>query len=152
MKKLNLKPLINLKKNLAQNFKWLTILPVIKSSNHQTKIILPVAPILLGVVVALSIIAGVYLKNRPTSSKELEMMEIISSVVDLPAETPQVAIVSDTTQLNQPFFEKAQNGDYVIVYQQTGKVLLYRPATKKIINFANIQIPTSQTELFTNNN
>lgn len=76
------------------------------------------------------------------------MMAEIEALIDLPTEQPQIAVVSDVEKLNQPFFADAKNGDYVIVYQQAGKVLLYRPATHKVINFANIQIPTSATETF----
>ena len=142
------KELQKIVKYYKQRLNWLTIFPVIKSSKQRTKIILPVAPILLGTIVSLSIIAGLYLSNKNQTTQEQKMMKTISSVIELPSETPQVALVSDASQLNQPFFEKAQNGDYVIVYQQAGKVLLYRPKTEKIVNFANIEIPVSETTLF----
>lgn len=138
----------NIKKYFYDKFNWLTLLPKIKKSKKRTEVILPNAPIVLGIVVSLVITLALFWNNRSNSTTEVKMLEIIGEVIELPSETPQVALVSDASLLNQPFFEKAQNGDYVIVYQQAGKVLLYRPKTEKIVNFANIQIPVSETPLF----
>lgn len=141
-----------LKHNAPTKAQWLTFWPEIKTTKESTQIILPVAPILLGLVVVIGITGWYLWQNklfqRNTANSNQDMLSTISQVIELPAETPQVAIVSDVSLLNQPFFENARNGDYVIVYQQSQKVLLYRPGTKKVINFANIQIPASDTNTF----
>jgi hypothetical protein len=142
-----------LRHNAPAKLRWLTFWPTIKSNKDRTKIILPVAPIVLGIFVVLVLLSVYLWKNRTNTLKEQEnILRVIGKTIELPVETPQIAIVSDADVLNQPFFANAENGDYVIVYPETGKVLLYRPATKKVINFANIQIPLSPTETFELNN
>jgi hypothetical protein len=46
-----------------------------------------------------------------------------------------VAAIADAAQakLGQPFLADAENGDVLIVYQQAGEALLYRPSTNKLI-------------------
>lgn len=125
-------------------------LPSIRTSANSSEIILPKVPIVLGLLVALLVVGWYLWTTKMNTAKQLpaKMMAEIEALIDLPTEQPQIAVVSDVEKLNQPFFADAKNGDYVIVYQQAGKVLLYRPATHKIVNFANIQIPTSATETF----
>jgi len=43
----------------------------------------------------------------------------------------------------QPFFEKSENGDKVLIYTSTGRAILYCPTTKKIINMTTVNL--SQT-------
>jgi hypothetical protein len=140
-----------LKHNAPAKASWLTFWPIIKSDSDRTQVTLPVAPIVLGMIAVAGFIVWYIWKNpvliKP-SVTDADILSVIGQVIELPAETPQVAIVSDKSLLNQAFFEKAENGDYVIVYQQSQKVLLYRPSTKKVINFANVQIPVSQTNTF----
>lgn len=152
-KKFNKELLLN--HNAPAKARWLTFWPVIKQNQNRTQIVLPVAPIILGIVVVLGFIGWYVINDRVVNKKNVvkdaDILAIIGSVIELPAETPQVAIVSDKELLTQAFFEQAENGDYVIVYQQSEKVLLYRPSTKKVINFANIQIPLSETNTFIQN-
>lgn len=66
----------------------------------------------------------------------------ISTFMELPKdETPTLATVADVAKLrSQSFFKNAQNGDKVIIYVKTQKAILYRPASKKIIEVAPINI------------
>ncbi len=54
-------------------------------------------------------------------------------------ETPTLSTVSDQNKLtDQVFFEKAKNGDKVLIYSQAKKAILYDPQAKKILEIAPI--------------
>lgn len=78
--------------------------------------------------------------RQEIDKKELEqIMGQVGKHIVLPEnETPTVATVTDaqSLQAEQPFFEKTQNGDKVLVYSNF--VYLYRPAEDRIINVGPI--------------
>ena len=51
-------------------------------------------------------------------------------------ETPAIFIVQDPNQLmsQQPFFKGAQKNDRLMVYQKSGKAILYSPVRNMIVN------------------
>lgn len=84
-------------------------------------------------------------------SKEIEdLTKTIGQFVELPAdETPTLATVTDREKLaDQTFFLKAENGDKVLIYSNSGKAILYRPSTKKIVDMTSVNInqPTPNAE------
>lgn len=86
--------------------------------------------------------------QNPSKVTELEnkaILEKVGKLIELPSgETPEIRTVTNVNDVkSQPFFEKAQNGDKVLVYSQAKKAVLYRPAINKIINFAPIYLPTN---------
>lgn len=99
-------------------------------------------------VVTLAVVASIALYVYTTQeSRELraarkdfdETLSNVGKLYELPNETPQLATVTDLEKLQgQPFFVDAQNGDKVLVFPIASKVILYRPSSKKIINFSNI--------------
>lgn len=85
------------------------------------------------------------LLSNPTElakQQQEELVALVGALVDLPSgETPTVATVSDLDKLkDQTFFERAQNGDKVLIYTNSKKAYLYRPSTNKIINIAPVNI------------
>lgn len=63
----------------------------------------------------------------------------IGKIYQFPNEVPVLATVTDKEKLaGQPFFDLAENGDKVLVFNTARKVILYRPRTKKIVNFSNL--------------
>jgi len=73
-----------------------------------------------------------------------KIMKKIGAVFELPSETPTVVTVVDREKLQgQAFFQKAQNGDQIIVFENARRVLLYRPSTGKIVDFAPLVVNSS---------
>lgn len=75
-----------------------------------------------------------------TSSPEeiKKLVEIVGKLIELPSgEQPTVATVSNKEKLSgQAFFEKAQNGDKVLIYEKARVAIIYRPSSGKVINYA----------------
>ena len=68
------------------------------------------------------------------------VLEKLGKLMVLPKnEQPTMATVSDKNVLpKEPFFERAENGDRVIIYSVSGRAILYRPSTNQIIDIAVI--------------
>ena len=88
--------------------------------------------------------------SNPKNSAEkanAELVQELQRISILPNdENPQVAELTDKEkQKNNPFFKDAQNGDKVLVYQKAGKIIIYRPATKQVVNMASLNGQSSST-------
>ena len=111
----------------------------------------------LAVVALAAIITAVNLNNKlqtlkKESVKQIEatsevqkMVAAVSQHMVLPAdEVPTGAIVSDLSKLKgQPFFERAQLGDVVLVYANTRRAVLWRPSVQKIVEISAINFPST---------
>lgn len=71
----------------------------------------------------------------------------IGAVYKLPeGEEPSLmAAVSDKEALKKQyeFFNEAENGDYVLIYQKAGQAIIYRPAEKRIVKTGPINVQSS---------
>lgn len=60
-------------------------------------------------------------------------------------DTPQIATITDITKMKgQTFFDKAQNGDYIVVFPNTRIALIYREKTDQIINSGPVSVDANQ--------
>lgn len=72
-------------------------------------------------------------------SEAKKLHQEVSKLADLPDQTPSLVTVTDVDKLaakSPVLFKNARNGDVVLFYvnaDKTGRAVLYRPATKKII-------------------
>jgi hypothetical protein len=81
-----------------------------------------------------------YRTHRLITSDEATM-EALSKIIALPEEIPSIATVTDKEKLaDQPFFQKAENGDKVIMYSQNRRAYLFRPSEQKIIDMTVIAV------------
>lgn len=85
------------------------------------------------------------LLQNPTlgAQKEVEkLVERVGQLIELPKnEDPTIATVSDKNKLkDQEFFKNAENGDKVIIFQKSGKAIIYRPSINKIIEVSSINL------------
>jgi hypothetical protein len=83
--------------------------------------------------------------NNPDLIAQQEVDQIISKLsklMDLPeGEQPTIATVLEKEKLmDQPFFQRSENGDKVIIYTKAAKAILYRPSANRIIEVAPIDI------------
>lgn len=112
--------------------------------------------IVLAVLLCLSIgIAGYFYyqaKHAPPAKNEADevasLTKTLGAMMELPeGETPTLATVTDRDKLaEQPFFQKAENGDKVLIYTATGRAILYRPSTGKIVDVTTVNVnPAPQT-------
>lgn len=67
-----------------------------------------------------------------------EIVKALGRLVVLPEGEPQIAEVQDAARLKatQAFFENAENGDVVVVYDST--IYLYRPSKDVLVSFGEI--------------
>ena len=80
----------------------------------------------------------VYQANPALQSQEqaTQILHQVGNLIQLPQnETPTMATINDAASVKQgqPFLANAENGDILIVYQNAGEALLYRPSTNKLI-------------------
>jgi hypothetical protein len=93
------------------------------------------------------------IKTDPSNLQKAQSAEVASLVtqvgklIDLPmGEDPTVATVTDISKLkDQPFFNKAKNGDKVLIYTNAKKAILYDPIANKIIDVAPVNIGASDS-------
>ena len=88
---------------------------------------------------------------NPQQVAQEEVKKIVAEVgklIDLPSgEDPTVATVTDISKLkDQPFFQKAKNGNKVLIYTNARKAILYDPQAKKVIDVAPINIGTQSAQ------
>lgn len=103
-------------------------------------------------VAALSAAGYFYYQYRHSAqvadAKEIEeLTENIGRFFVLPdGETPTLATVTDKEKLaEQPFFQKAENGDKVLIYSASGRAILYRPSNEKIVDVTSVNINKPET-------
>lgn len=88
--------------------------------------------------------------KEAVSEQEVEKVtKEVGALIILPDETPTVATVTDKTKLaKNDFFQKAENGDKVLIYAQARRAYLYRPSAKQLVDVTplNVQEDTTQED------
>lgn len=97
--------------------------------------------VIIGIFIIISTIGYLFYK-RSASSELQDTIQAVARHIELPSgEIPSLAIVKDKHKLpQQVFFDKAENNDRVLIYMKSGKVILYRPSTGKIVDIAALNI------------
>jgi hypothetical protein len=86
------------------------------------------------------------LNSSKGGSEVQQLVNTIDRYMQLPSESPTLATVNDVSKLKgQEFFKNAQNGDKVLIFSQSGRALLYRPSTKKIIEYSKVDLTAGST-------
>ena len=126
---------------------------VSKPSNKRRwpKVVIPILVVLF--VIGFAALAYQYTQTKnelnkvkdPKTAAKTEAAALaakIGKTLDLPKnEKPTVATVSDKSKLqDQPFFERVEDGDKVLVYTKSQRAVLYRPSSNKIIEYAPVNL------------
>ena len=87
------------------------------------------------------------LKKNPNQVAQNQVKDVVAKVskfIDLPEkEEPTLATITDVSKLkDQPFFQKAQNGDQILIYTNAKKAYLYSPKQDKLLDVAPVNIGT----------
>lgn len=109
---------------------------------------LPIIIVLSTLLFAALLVAGYFyyqyrqLPQVQSTEEIAEFKEMIGKIFDLPTdEEPTLATVTDREKLaEQPFFQKAENGDKVLIYSASGRAILYRPSMGKIIDVTTVNV------------
>lgn len=93
------------------------------------------------------------LSTTTQGGKEDEVKRLVSEVskvARLPEnETPSIATITDVSKLkDQSFFKGAKNGDILLVYNTSGKAILYDPKDKKIVDVTTLTTTASFNQQF----
>ena len=99
----------------------------------------------------MSISLGTLFYLKQTSSDDVvvsdPVVQKLSNLAELPDEEPQIVTVKDVTKLaKQAFFDKAANGDKIIIFKEAHKAYLFRPDQNKIINITTFNITEVSSE------
>lgn len=83
--------------------------------------------------------------ERSQEERTAAILEEVGALYELPKdETPTIATVQDVEKLkDQPFFDGAQNGDQLIVFDESATAILYRPSEKRLVKVGPINIEDS---------
>ena len=85
---------------------------------------------------------------KPDEVKKL--VAEVAKVARLPEnETPSIATITDASKLkDQAFFKDAKNGDILLVYNNSGKAVLYDPKEKKVVDITTLSQTASFNQQF----
>jgi hypothetical protein len=88
------------------------------------------------------------LKSNPNAANEetsARIVQQVSNIYQVPDEKPTVAQVQDKEKLKgQAFFDKAENGDYLLIYAEAKIAMIYREKTHKLVNAGPVNLPDNQ--------
>lgn len=122
-----------------------------KKSKKKTTIL---AGIAVALIVAFAGLTGFFAWKYFSEPDEEEVAAQTTSRVldkagklfDLPKdEEPTVAQIQDKSKLkDQNFFDKAKNGDYLILYEEARLAILYREESNRLVNVGPVNIPQAE--------
>jgi hypothetical protein len=113
---------------------------------HTKAIIIAAAAVFAALAIAAGFFAWQFfsLKTNPNKENDEAVAKVTSEVGNLfilPSEKPTVAQVQDKEKLKgQTFFDKAENGDYILIYSEAKLALLYRQKDRKLVNVGPITV------------
>ncbi len=85
-------------------------------------------------------------KEAATPESEVAALQasIASLLANPPAETPALLTVTDTSKLTTDFLRQSQPGDKVLLYNDSKKVIIFRPTAHKIVDIGPLTITPVQ--------
>lgn len=85
-----------------------------------------------------------YRLKAKMSQDDAACLQQLAQIMVLPEENPVMSQIVDVSTLkDKPFFAQAQNGDKIVLYQQAQKAILYRPATRQVVEVMPLTMDSS---------
>jgi hypothetical protein len=80
-------------------------------------------------------------------AEKKEIMDNISKFMLLPEGDPVLFRVSNRDQMRaqQAFFKDTENDDVLLVFQESGKAIIFRPSSQTIINVGPVNFDSNQS-------
>ncbi len=104
----------------------------------------PVVTVLTIALVGMALVGGIYWwKTSTASQSELQIVEAkVERLYLLPKdETPALVSVVDASKLTSSYLKQyAKTGDKLLLYQNTSKVIIYRPSIDKIVDIGILEL------------
>lgn len=106
---------------------------------------IPTLTLILAGVSIMAIAASIwfyvlYSNKQSESAKQQQIVDKVARVIALPQETPTVVTVADKDRLtNKQLATKVDNGDVLLVFAQSKKLVIYRPSSDKVTNMLSFE-------------
>ena len=86
--------------------------------------------------------------NQSIATTDEAIIDHVRQHVLTPEEAPTITLIQDAAalQAQQNFFVHAQNGDYLLIYTQAKKAVIYRPSIDKLVNVGPLTIKDETTK------
>lgn len=119
---------------------------------HPKKKMMLIGGAVLGVVVLIAVgllLRDVVFKQDPNATKIETANRVTKEVGALymtPSEEPTIVKIEDEEKLkDQSFFDKAENGDFLLIYPKAKQALIYRESVNKLVNAGPVNLPDQQS-------
>lgn len=81
-----------------------------------------------------------YSGTQSETAKQQQIVDKVSKMIELPGEAPTVVTVADKTRLsNKQLATKVDNGDMLLVFAQSKRLIIYRPSIEKVTNMLTFE-------------
>lgn len=89
-------------------------------------------------------------QDAAKSDEVKKLVSEVAKIARLPEnETPSIATITDASKLkDQTFFKDAKNGDILLVFNSSGKAVLYDPKEKKVVDITTLSSTPSFNQQF----
>lgn len=105
--------------------------------------LLAVMIMLLIIMIAAVVVLFIKYQHATTSNPVTQQQRLtrqLGQLVELPAEQPVISTVLDKSKLSNPVLaSRARDGDTLFIFPKSKRLILYRPADKKVVDMLNIQ-------------
>ncbi len=79
-------------------------------------------------------------QQKTIAAQTAHLTTQLGKTVSLPSEQPTLATVLNKAKLgDQQLAAEAKNGDQLLIYARSRRVILYRPSTKKVVDMFHVE-------------
>ena len=109
---------------------------------------------LIVVVTLILAMAGtlIFMFVRSQATDDASIIERAGKHIILPSETPNITTIEKSSELkSQPFFSGVEDGDKILIYAESARIIIYRPSQNILVNVGPIVDDTENNSTNTTN-